>query len=149
MFRLLLILLIAINIEVFASQSIDVLVTTRNIKKGEIITQEDLSYEAKELKSNRQYLSTIELDNRVVRANRNLESGQPIRKNDLYVDSAVIHKGENVTVRFIKKNLSIEIPCTALSNGNIGDIIRVKSLDTNKTLSGKVMDDGSILIGDK
>lgn len=147
MLKLLIIFLIAINVPVFASQSTDVLVTTRNIKKGEIITQEDLSYESKELKSNKNYLSTIELENRVVRASRNLESDHPIKKNDLYVDSAIIHKGENVTVRFIKKNLSIEIPCTALSNGNIGDVIRVRSLDTNKTLSGKVVNDGSILIG--
>ena len=147
MFRLVIIFLCTVSIKAYASQSVDVLVTNRNIKKGEIINHTDLSYESKDSKLNKKYLSTIDLDSRVVRASRNLESGHLIRRNDLYVDSAIIHKGENITVKFIKKNLSIEIPCTALSNGNVGDIIKVRSLDTNKTLSGKVMSDGTILIG--
>jgi flagella basal body P-ring formation protein FlgA len=144
--RLIFFFLVVINSQVFASQETSVLVTTRNIKKGEVVNEADLVYEEMQLKSNKNYLSKIDLSNSVVRASRNLESGKPLRRNDLYVDSAVVHRGENVTVKFIKKNLSIEIPCVALNNGNVGDIIKVKSIDTNKILSGKVTEDGSILI---
>ena len=125
----------------------DVLVAARNIKKGEIVSPDDFSYDS--VKSNKNYLSNIDLNSNNIKATRNIEAGKPIRKTDLYVDSAVIHKGERVTARFIKKNLSIEVPCIALSNANVHEFVKVKSIDNNKVLTGRVSEDGSVMIGNE
>lgn len=123
----------------------DVLVAARNIKKGEIVSQDDFSYDS--VKSNKNYLTHIDLSSNNVKAARNIDSGKPIRKTDLYTDSAVIHKGDRVIARFIRKNLSIEIPCIALSNAGINELVKIKSIDTNKILTGKVSEEGNVIIG--
>ena len=125
----------------------DVLVAVRNIKKGEIVSSDDFSYDS--VKSNKNYLSSIDLSANNVKAARNIEAGKPIRKTDLYVDSAIIHKGERVIAKFIRKNLSIEIPCIALTNGNVNEFVKIKTIDTNKVLTGKTSEDGSVMIGNE
>jgi len=143
-FKLIILLLCVFELQAFASQ--EILVPTRNIKKGEILNQEDFSYESI-TKSNKNYISNMEFDGNVVRANKNLEQGKYLRKNDIYIDKSIVHKGEQVIVRFAKKNLSIEVPCIALTNGNLNEMIKVKTIDSNKILTGKIIADGTILIG--
>ncbi len=125
----------------------DVLVAARKIKKGEIVSQEDFSYDS--VKSNKNYLTHVDLSSNNVKAARNIDSGKPIRKTDLYNDSAIIHKGERVVARFVRKNLSIEIPCIALTNGNVNEFVKIKTIDTNKVLTGKASEDGSVMIGNE
>jgi flagella basal body P-ring formation protein FlgA len=125
----------------------DVLVAARNIKKGEIVSQDDFSYDS--VKSNKNYLTHVDLSSNNVKAARNIDSGKPIRKTDLYNDSAIIHKGERVVARFVRKNLSIEIPCIALTNGNVNEFVKIKTIDTNKVLTGKASEDGSVMIGNE
>ena len=125
----------------------DVLVATRNIKKGEIVSQEDFLYDS--VKTNKNYLTNVDLSANNVKAARNIETGKPIRKTDLYADSAIIHKGERVVARFVRKNLSIEIPCIALTNGNVNEFVKIKTIDTSKVLTGKASEDGSVMIGNE
>lgn len=138
-FRILLFLFICSN--AFANEQ-NVLVPIRKIKKGEIITERDVEIDIMKTK-NRNYISNIN-DN--TKAARNLEIGKPIRITDVFVDLDLVHKGNTITARLIKKNLLIEFQALALTNGREDDIIRVKNLDTNKILSGKVMNDGSVAI---
>ena len=143
--KLVLLFLFSLISEVVAAE-IDVLVTTRNIKRGEIITQDDIKMEKIVSKNNSQYLCDINLDRYPVKYTKNLETGKAIKKSDIYVDMALIHKGETVSAHLIKKNLIIEFVAIALSDGVLNENIRVKSIDTNKILTGKVMEDKTILI---
>ena len=143
MFRLLLLFLFVFELQASA----DVIATARNIKRGEIITQDDIFYETIQSKLNKNYITNIEFDVGIVRASKNLESGKYLKKNDLYIDTAIVHKGERVTAMFIRKNLSIEIPCIALTDGNLNETVKIKGIDSNKLLTGQVMENGIILIG--
>lgn len=138
---------VVIILSLFATNALalesEVLLPNRNIKRGESIYAEDFSTQIMNLKSHQNYIQKISNN---MRAAKNLESGKPVRKNDVYVDSAVIHKGENVSVQFVRKNLIIELPAIALSNGNVNENVRVKTIDTNKILTGKVMQDGTVHI---
>jgi flagella basal body P-ring formation protein FlgA len=133
-----LLLLFAYNV---SAEEIEVLVPNRSIAKNEIITEVDLSLATVEKRGN--YLESIE-GNVVVKARRNLEEGKPIKVSDVTIDRALVHKGDLVTVTFARKNLLIEIQGLALNNGAEGEVIKVKNLETNKILYGKVARGGII-----
>lgn len=121
----------------------DVLFLERDIKKGEIITQDDTSVGAINSQTSRGYMSSVTEN---MRAKRNLEGGKPLKKTDVYTDNSLVKKGDIVSVKFIKKNLVIEVKGTAMGNGTVGEIIKIKTVDTNKILTGKISEEGSIII---
>lgn len=57
-----------------------------------------------------------------------------------------VRKGDAVTVKFSKKNLIIEMQGVALRNTNLGAVLRVKIIDSNKILSGKLIDHSTVLV---
>ena len=138
----------------FASQAI--MVPNRDIKKGEIVKADDFLYDIMPLSSSKHYI--LEADAYAlfhqypiysVKAIRRLEEGKPIKRSDLHIDNIVIRKGDIVKVKFMKKNLTIELPCVALSNAGINDSLKLKNTNSNKILTGIVLDDHSVAIKDK
>lgn len=140
MFRLFLLLLISLEQFAFAHQAC--LIPVREIEKGELVTEDDFTYAREQ---NKQCLTSIEF-NKPIKARKKLSPEKIIRKGDLFLDSSIIHKGEIVTVKFIRNNLSIETKGSALQNGKAGDVIKIRNLNTNKILLGKVLEDGSLVI---
>ncbi len=138
-------LLLFLSTNVFAKE-IDVLVPVRNIKRGEIVKQDDLVIESVDIKSTKEYLLSFDLDSENFKAKKNLTAGKPIKKGDLIADNTTIHKGDIVTAKFIKKNLTIEVQAIALMDGKLNDTVRLKTTNTNKIVFAKVMEDGSIVI---
>ncbi len=126
------------------AEAADVLFLNKDIKKGELISKNNLSIGAINSQTSRGYISSINSDN--VRAKKDLEAGKPLKKTDIYIDNYLIKKGDIVSAKFIKKNLIIEVKTSAISSGAIGDTIKVKTLDTNKLLTGKIAEDGSIFL---
>jgi flagella basal body P-ring formation protein FlgA len=122
------------------ADELEVLVPNRPIMKNEIITEADVSVGVAEKKGS--YIQSIE--GNVVKARRNLEEGKPIKTSDVIIDNFLIHKGDMVTVRFARKNLLIEVQGLAMNNGAIGEAVKVKNLETNKMLHGKVTSDGFV-----
>lgn len=127
-----------------AAEEMQILVLKRDIKRDEIITENDLGVEIIDRKSNRGYMQI--LGDRPVKALGNLQCGQPLKRSDIIIDRFLVHKGETVTVNFIKKNIIIETQALSMSNGIIGDTVKVKNLDTNKIIVGKVSGDRMVSI---
>ena len=127
-----------------AAAEMQVLILKRDITKDELITENDLEVEVIDRKSNRGYMQT--LGDKPVKALANLKGGQPLKRTDVMIDRFLVHKGESVTVHFIKKNLIIETQAISIGNGAIGDTIKVKNLDTNKVIIGKVSGDRTVTI---
>jgi flagella basal body P-ring formation protein FlgA len=127
-----------------AAEDIQILVLNRDIRRDELITENDLGVEIIDRKSNRGYIE--KLGDRPVKALSNLKSGQRIKRADIAIDRFLVHKGETVTVNFMKKNLVIETQALAIGNGAIGDTVKVKNLDTNKIMIGKVSGDRVVTI---
>jgi flagella basal body P-ring formation protein FlgA len=136
MYNKVLLILILISRNVYAEE-IPVLFLKNDIKHSQIITENDVKVVMIEQKTNRGYLQS--LGDKPIKAISNLKSDRPIKKSDILIDRFAIHKGEEVIVQFTKLNLNIEVKGLAMSNGAIGDMIRVKNLETNKIIRSKVI----------
>lgn len=69
---------------------------------------------------------------------RDIMARNPLKNSDL-ATPIMIEKGDRVTIRYQKKSLTIESSCVALENGSEGEVIKLKNLDSNKVLHGKVI----------
>ncbi len=127
-----------------AAEDMQILVLNRDIRRDELITENDLGVEIIDRKSNRGYIET--LGDRPVKALGNLKNGQRLKRADIVIDRFLVHKGEVVTVNFMKKNLVIETQALAMGNGAIGDTVKVKNLDTKRIIIGKVSGDRIVTI---
>jgi len=143
MYSKFLLLLALINIDVY-SEEIPVLFLRNDIKSSQLITEDDVEVVMIDQKTDRGYLRS--LGDRPIKAISNLRNDKPLKKSDVLIDRFAIHKGDEVTVRFIKHNLNIEIRGLAMANGAIGDMVRVKNLETNKIIRSKVIDIGVVAI---
>lgn len=129
-----------------AAQERDVLVPAKDIKRGEVIEENDLVIESLDVKSKEEYFAASPERNKSLKAKRNLAAGKPIKKSDLIAETNVIHKGDIVTAKFIKKNLTIEVQAIAMSNAKLNETVRLKTTNSNKIIIAKVREDGSIVV---
>lgn len=81
----------------------------------------------------------------IVVARRKLIANRPVKKADI-ANQIVVKKGQRVTLVFRKYNLVLETMGICMMGGAIGDMIRVKAVDTNKILLGEVVDANVIAI---
>lgn len=61
-------------------------------------------------------------------------------------DARVVSNGSQVKVVFEEQGLTITTYAAALQNGRVGDLVKVRNLDSGLTVSGTVLSDGSIRV---
>lgn len=76
---------------------------------------------------------------------RTLLPGRTIQVNALRQPFAV-KRGTTVRLTFAVGSLVISASGTPLENASVGDVIRVRNLDSGVTVSGTVMGDGSVQV---
>lgn len=76
---------------------------------------------------------------------RNLSVGQPIFMADLKKEPAAV-RGQTMKVLVGSDNFEVASTGTAEESGSVGDMIRVKSHDSQKVLSGVLVDKGTVRI---
>ncbi len=134
------------------SVHVGVAVPEKNIKKGELIQCDDFIHKNISVKSgsHHEYLTLEHINqaNKLMYANKDLKHGMPVKLSDLRFD-ILVRKGQTITGRFRKNNLTIEAPCIAMSDGKANDVIKVRNANTNKILQGYVMDDGTVSMSGK
>lgn len=118
-------------------------VLNRPLKVGEVIKEFMLS-EEKRLISR----SDILIDKSQViglQANRFLNAGQLLSDRDLKKEQ-VMRKGQIVKALFGQQSLQITISAQAEEAGAVGDVIRVKNLDSQKMFAARIIDRGLVEI---
>ncbi len=80
-------------------------------------------------------------------AKRTLLPGRAIPLNSVDDPKAVVN-GSRVKIVFEDGGLNISTYAIALQSGSIGDLIRVRNLDSGLTISGVVQADGTVRISD-
>ena len=120
------------------------LVLNKDIKRGQSITEDDIEMEIIEHKTGNDLMTS--LGSRPIKAIGNLRKGTPLKKADLIIDRFLVHKGETVTVKFVRKNLVIETQGISLTNGVMKDTVKIKNLDSNKIVSGIVSGEREVKI---
>ncbi len=71
-----------------------------------------------------------------------------IQANTIFTDAKLISikKGENVVLKIDRPNFSVKMVGKALEDGNIGKLIRVLNLSSNKVIKGVVHDDKTVIV---
>lgn len=78
-------------------------------------------------------------------SNRTLLPGRTIQVSGLRAPFAV-KRGATVRLTFSVGNMVISASGTPLENAAVGDVIRVRNLDSGVTVSGTVMGDGTVQV---
>jgi flagella basal body P-ring formation protein FlgA len=78
-------------------------------------------------------------------ARRTLLPGKPIPVGAVE-DAKVVSNGAQVRIVFQEGGLVITTYAAALQNGRVGDLVRVRNLDSGVTVSGTVLPDGSVRV---
>ncbi len=123
----------------------NVLVASRNLARGELLDKSDLSY---------QQVNTARLSGSYTDDLQHLigkELKRAIRLNDIiklnYVQAPdVIRKGETVVLRAKLPSLTVETEGTALSNGHVGEQIRVRNDNSRRIVDGLVSAPGVVIV---
>ncbi len=79
-------------------------------------------------------------------ARRTLLPGQPIATNSIG-EPRLVRIGSMVRLVYQDDGLTIQTYASALQNGAAGDVVAVRNMESNVTISGVVQADGSIHVG--
>lgn len=119
-------------------------VLTRPIKIGDVITEDSVTTEMRLMQS---YQDTMMDVKSVVgmQAARFLTAGQMLASRDLKREQ-ILRKGQMVKAIFGADALEISISAQAEEGGAVGDVIKVKNLDSQKMFAAKIIDRGVVKI---
>lgn len=76
---------------------------------------------------------------------RSIGTGEPILQSDL-ANKLSVRKGNIITLKFERGNLKMAIQAEALADGQPGQTIPVRNLQTKKQVYGEVMDGSTVII---
>jgi flagellar basal body P-ring formation protein FlgA len=124
-----------------------VVVPTRVVYPGETVTSDAL--QAVAFRRTRAGLPPIAIERRDVEgrvARRTLLPGRLIALSSLR-DSYAVEAGKPVQVVYMQGGLIISAVAVPLQPGSVGDLVRVRNLDSGVVFSGTVMADGTVRVG--
>ena len=79
-------------------------------------------------------------------AKRPLKAGQILRQSDVAV-SPVIHKNDLIRLVVKTAQMTLSVQGKALQDAALGQTVRVLNVNSNRQLSGTVIDAGTVAIG--
>ncbi len=124
-----------------------VIVSKRTIYPGEQILREDLKAVAIRKKIRVAYRVVRRMDQlEGLVANRTILPGRYIPANSVRA-AHVVKAGEPIRVVLRSGALAISMVGIPLTNGSVGQVIRIRNASSGKVFSGLVLDDGSVVAG--
>ena len=119
-------------------------VLNRALKIGDVITEDAVITEMRLMQS---YQDAITDKKAVIgmQAARFLTAGQMLSSRDLKREQ-ILKKGQMVKAIFGADELEISITAQAEEGGAVGDVVKVKNIDSNKMFAAKIIDRGIVKI---
>lgn len=121
------------------------LLATRMIQGGQVLTESDFKKGDVEITFQKDQLVTDFSQLKGSRLNRFFTKDQAVFMSNLKKE-LVLNRGMNVKALLGTENMEISVNATAEEAGAIGDIIRIKTSDTGKILSGLIVEKGLVEI---
>lgn len=115
----------------------EVYITTRNIKRGEPLLLSDLETKVCNVLYQPGALENLPTNLSLYEAAVNIPKGT-VLKRDMIRPKPLIAKGQILKGVYLDGALRIELKVQALEEGTVGQIIRIKALQTNRELKGVV-----------
>lgn len=126
-------------------ERVEVYVPKRPIAKGDLISQMDLELKKVPVsKTISNAISRIE-DAEGLIAKRSLRAGKMIRTQDL-VPPKLVRKGENIMIIYQSGPLQLSLKAIAMQDGVKNQLIRVKNVQSRKTLFAQIVKPGKAVI---
>lgn len=119
-------------------------VVNRSIKIGDVLTEDMFTIEKRLLTNSRDTVQKIES---VVgmQAIRFLTPGQLLQYGDLKKEQ-VLKKGQMVKAMFGTSDFEVAISAEAQEAGSIGDVVKIKNIDSQKVFAAKIVERGLVRI---
>lgn len=119
-------------------------VLVRPLKVGEVVTEDAVTLEMRLVQAYQEILTDVKS---VVgmQAARFLSMGQALTSRDLKREQ-ILKKGQMVKAIFGAESLEISITAQAEEGGAVGDVIKVKNVDSQKMFAAKIIDRGVVKI---
>jgi flagella basal body P-ring formation protein FlgA len=124
-------------------EDVQVAVLAHPIEKGTRLDRSDFESEARAPAAARGALSADDASG--MEAARNLTAGNIVRRSDL-MKPQLVRRGEPVTIRIVSGVLVITASGRALNGGGQGEMVRVVTNATNRTLDGTIEGSGTVRI---
>ncbi len=147
-----------VMIPVFATKNIDtkgwiiaeikryqnVPVLNKSVKIGDVLTEDMVTIEYRQMMNARDNVQKIEAV-MGMQAVRFLNAGQILQYSDLRKET-VLKKGQIVRAMFGAADFEVAISAEAQESGSIGDVVKIKNLDSQKVFAAKVVERGIVRI---
>lgn len=126
--------------------TIEIPVTSRFIKAGEIITSLDLTHTRANLSKVRGDYIVSEQNLIGMQAKRHLAAGVMIKNNELTRPN-VIKVNDPVSIIYTVNNIKLKASGISMGLGAIGDSIKVKNEDTGIVVLGQIINRNTVQVG--
>jgi len=126
-----------------SAEDVQVAVLSHAIEKGTRLDRSDFDSEARTPAAARGALSAEDASG--MEAARNLSAGNIVRRSDL-MKAQLVRRGEPVTIRIVSGALVITASGRALNGGGQGEMVRVVTNTTNRTLDGTIDGSGTVRV---
>ncbi len=132
------------TLEIYA----DVLVSTRFLGRGEIVSESDLTYRRLDI-ATAGHGHMMEIDRVAgMQVKRPIKIGATIKSNHLEAPE-IVEKGQTVVVTSSSRFLSVETSAVALSSGQLGEQIKVKNERSNRVVSAQIVAPGRVIVANR
>jgi flagellar basal body P-ring formation protein FlgA len=119
-------------------------VVNRSIRIGDVLTEDMFTFEKRQVMNSRD--TVIKIDSVIgMQAMRFLSAGQIIQYSDLKKEQ-VLKKGQMVRAMFGTSDFEVAISAEAQEAGAIGDVVKIKNMDSQKVFAAKVVERGLVRI---
>ncbi|SHI51808.1 flagellar basal body P-ring formation chaperone FlgA [Propionispora hippei] len=123
----------------------DVVVAARSLAANELIAPDSIKYERMDIGRLSQGYMTNLVDVAGMQARRTISPGTPLNKYML-AQPEVIKRGAMVSILVRMGDMEVMATGEAMQNGSVGDIIRVRNVNSKKVVTAQVLDGTSVLI---
>lgn len=119
-------------------------VLNKSVKIGDVISEDMVTMEYRQMMNVRENIKKVEA---VIgmQAVRFLNAGQILQYSDLRKET-VLKKGQIVRAMFGAADFEVAVSAEAQESGSIGDVVKIKNLDSQKIFAAKVVERGIVRI---
>lgn len=123
----------------------EIFVARSNLTRGQPLRDADIGLERRDVVNNREYLTSLPLEDPYVEFRENVPAGTQISARTLRLRS-VIKRGRMVDAIARDEALTISVKAEALEDGVPGQMVRVRNIRSKREFKGKVQDEQTVLV---
>ena len=123
----------------------DILVARSNLKRGQSLTDADVTAERRDVISLREPLEPAVLANTGAEVNEGVSAGQPLLARSIRL-RPVVQRGQIVDAIMLDGSLNITLKVEVLADGLPGQTIRVRNPKTKREFYAKVQSEQTVLL---